>query len=484
MFGRRYKFRRTTLITAGLLAFLAGLGFARVGIIISGGIIVVAALLCLAAIRRQRLPAILGVLLFGFTLGWWRGQTVMAQLQPLKQLNGKHIVATVQAESDAVYDNRKELSFDASHLHVKTPTDTRLPGQLLIAGFGEPAVYKGDVIQIEGKVYNSRGSRQLRMSFAQLKILGRSGSPIDNTRRKYVAGMESALPEPLASFGMGLLIGQRNTLPDTVTTALSVVGLTHIIAVSGYNLTIIMRGVRRVLRGRSKYQTTAISLLLIGLFLLITGFSASIVRAAIVSVLSLTAWYYGRSFRPILIIALAAAMTAGWNPLYIWSDIGWYLSFLAFFGVMIVAPLINTRLFGEREPKALTGLLTESLCALLMTIPFVLYIFHQISVIALLANLLIVPLVPIAMLLAMVAGLGGMILPILGGIIAWPARILLTYILDLVQLLSRIPSALVQRQLSLVFMLFLYVCVMIFAVVIWRVTEKKRAIIKTITNGE
>ncbi len=88
-----------------------------------------------------------------------------------------------------------------------------------------------------------------------------------------------------------------------------------------------MRGVRRALRGRSKYQTTAISLMLIGSFLLITGFSASIVRAAIVSVLSLGTWYYGRNFRPILIIALAAAMTAGWNPLYIWSDY-WLVSIL------------------------------------------------------------------------------------------------------------------------------------------------------------
>lgn len=472
------KFRRSTVITIGLLAFLAGLGFAKAEWHITGGVIVVAGLMTLATAKRKSVPLIFCTLLFGFLLGWWRGQVVLQQLAPLKQLDGKHIVATVQAESDAVYDKRKELSFDASHLHVEDPVDTRLPGQLLIAGIGEPAIYRGDIVQIEGKVYKSRGSRQLRMSFASLKVRGRSDSPIDNTRREYSAGMQSALPEPLASFGMGLLIGQRSTLPAEVTTALSVVGLTHIIAVSGYNLTIIMRGVRRILKGRSKYQTTVLSLALIGLFLLITGFSASIVRAAIVSSLSLLAWYHGRTFRPLLLLALVAAITAGWNPLYIWSDIGWYLSFLAFFGVMIVAPLVNKRLFGTREPKALTGILTESLCALLMTIPFVLFIFHQISLIAIFANLLIVPLVPLAMLLALVAGLGGMLLPVLGGIIGWPARILLTYMLDLVELLSRIPNALVQRQLSLLSMLFVYVCVLLFVAVLWRTTEKKRDIIR------
>lgn len=481
---KSWQFRRTTVITLGLLAFLLGLGFARTKVLLPPELLVGSVLFFLVTVFRLKFPAILTVLLLGFVLGWWRGQVFFQQLQPLIALDGKHIVATVQAESDAVYDDRSQLSFDASHLYVIDPKDKMLPGKLLIAGFGEPAVYKGDIVQIEGKIYMSRGSRQLRMSFAGLQVLGRSNSPVDSTRRRYAAGMETALPEPLASFGLGLLIGQRSTLPDTVTTALATVGLTHIIAVSGYNLTIIMRAVRRMLRGRSKYQIAVLSLVLMALFLLMTGFSASIVRAAIISGLSLLAWYYGRTFRPLLLIALTAALTAGWNPLYIWSDIGWYLSFLAFFGVLMVAPLINSRLFGSKEPKALTALLTESLCALLMTIPFVLYIFSQISIVALIANLLIVPLVPIAMLLALFAGLAGMLVPVLSGIVALPARILLTYMLDLVELMSRIPHALVQRQLPLTAMLFLYGCVSLFVLVLWRTTEKKRAILASETSEE
>lgn len=480
----RRQYRRTTIITLGLLAFLLGLGFARTKTFLPPELLVSSFLFFLVTVFRLKLPAVLTVLLLGFVLGWWRGQVFLQQLQPLQALDGQHIVATVQAETDAVYDDRKQLSFDASHLHVSDPADEILPGRLLIAGFGEPAIYKGDIVKIEGKIYASRGSRQLRMSFADMEVLGRSNSPVDSIRREYAAGMESALPEPLASFGLGILIGQRSTLPDSVTAALSAVGLTHIIAVSGYNLTIIMRAVRRLLRERSKYQVTIISLALMGLFLLMTGFSASIVRAAIVSGLSLLAWYYGRTFRPLLLIALTASVTAGWNPFYIWSDIGWYLSFLAFFGVLIVAPLINARLFGSKAPKVLTALMTESLCALLMTIPFVLYIFSQVSLVALLANLLVVPLVPIAMLLALVAGLAGMLVPVVSGIVALPARILLTYILDLVELMSRIPHALVQRQLPLWAMLFLYGCVSLFVLVLWRTTEKKRVILASETSEE
>lgn len=466
------KFRRTGVLTVGLLAFLAGLGFARTEVTLSHELFISALLLFLVSILRLRVPAVLSILLFGFVLGWWRGQVFLQQLQPMESLAGQRIVATVQADSDAVYNDRSQLEFDASHLHVTDPIDEVLPGRVVVAGFGEPAIYKGDIVQVEGKVYPSRGSRQLRMSFADLEVLGRTSSPVDGLRREFVAGSETALPEPLASFGLGLLIGQRSTLPDEVTAQLGAVGLTHIIAVSGYNLTIIMRGVRRALKKRSKYQTTVLSLLLMAVFLLMTGFSASIVRAAIVSGLSLAAWYYGRTFRPVLLLALTAAITASWNPFYLWSDIGWYLSFLAFFGVLVIAPLISNRLFGNKEPKALTALFIESVCALVMTIPFVLYIFEQVSLIALVANLLIVPLVPLAMLFALFAGLGGMLLPVLSGLIALPARFLLTYMLDVVQLLSRVPHALVERQLSLPSMLFLYTCVCSFVIVLWRKTTK------------
>ncbi len=484
MLQRGLRFRRTTIITLGLIAFLLGLGFARSKTLVTPEVLIASSVIFIATVAKRKIPAVLGVLLFGFVLGWWRGQVFFQQLQPLLALDGQHIVATVQADSDAVYNDRKELSFDASHLEVSDPDYWELPGRLLISGFGEPAIYRGDVVRIEGKVFVSRGSRQMRMSFAEMKVLGRSSSPIDSVRRKFAAGMETALPEPLASFGMGLLIGQRSTLPDSVTLALSAVGLTHIIAVSGYNLTIILRAVKRWLHNRSKYQITVISLSLMSLFLLMTGFSASIVRAAIVSGLSLLAWYYGRTFRPLLLIVLVAALTAGWNPFYIWSDIGWYLSFLAFFGVLVVAPLVNKRLFGTSEPKVLTALLVESLCALLMTIPFVLYIFNQISLVALAANLLIVPLVPLAMLLVLIAGLAGMLLPVMSGVIALPARILLTYMLDLVELMSRIPHALIQRQLPLAAMLFLYGCVCLFVLVLWQVTNKKHDTITEITSGE
>ena len=113
--------------------------------------------------------------------------------------------------------------------------------------------------------------------------------------------MQTALPEPNASFGLGILVGQRNNLPTELYQQMIMVGLVHIVAVSGYNLTILVRAVGR-LKLFSKYQQLILSLLVIAAFLLVTGFSASIVRAAIVSTLGLIAWFYGRKPQPIVIL--------------------------------------------------------------------------------------------------------------------------------------------------------------------------------------
>ena len=469
---RSFRFKRTTVITVSLLAFLAGLGLAKTGIYFPGYLVWLALLVFIAFGKRLQSIGIIAVVLLGISIGWWRGSTFLQKLVPYQDLSQETVVMQVKADSDGVYGKNTQLEFDGANVRIIKPYQATVPGKVKIGGFGEQAIYRGDIVQAEGKLYPTRGSRQASVGFAELKVLGRSDSVIDKVRLRFIAGMESALPEPLASFGLGLLIGQRTTLPDSVSKQLAVVGLTHIIAVSGYNLTIIVEAVRRFAGRRSKYQTTVISLALVALFLAVTGLSASIVRAAIVSVLGLMAWYYGRTFKPLLLLSLAAVITAGWNPLYLWSDVAWYLSFLAFYGILVLVPLVVRRLFSQRQPKSLTILLMETMGAQIMTAPFILYIFGVGSTIAVFSNLLIVPLVPLGMLLALIAGLAGMIVAPLAGWLAWPAKVLLTYMLDVINILSHVPHAAITRNLPLLSLIFLYIVLGFVTFVLWRRTEK------------
>jgi competence protein ComEC len=470
------------MLMFGCAAFLCGLVLARLHLSLSGWVVLPLLLPAMLLLRRRTWLATVVVVVAGLCLGVWRGAVYYQQLEPYRDWAHHKVEFTATADGDAIYGQNGQLSFVVRDVDFKYPQPVHAPGHIKIGGYGETMVYRGDQLQISGSLYPTRGANQASVGFAKMHRLQSGGSPIDTLRRKFAAGMQSALPEPLASFGLGLLVGQRNTLPESVSQTLLMVGLTHIIAVSGYNLTILLEASRRMLGKSSKAVSTGLALLLIFGFLLIAGTSASIVRAAVISIIGLSAWYYGRSVRPVLLILLAAAGTTYANPVYLWSDISWYLSFLAFFGIMVLGPLITGKLYGDKEPPLLLAVVIESVCAEIMTLPVILYIFGQMSLVSLLANMLVVALIPLGMLLSLIAGLAGMCIGSVSGWFAWPAHLLLTYMLDVVGLLSRIPHVFQQeRYLSVVDMTACYAIVLALVGFAYAMTRRKRADLAVVT---
>jgi competence protein ComEC len=473
------RVRRAALVISACLGLFGGVAVAHVWQAAIGGWGLWALLpFVLYGLRRHGVVALCLLTIFCFGVGLQRGSQVMEQLAPYHSLAMHKVAIVGRATEDGVYGKRSQLTFGLDHARLVSPIRTDLPGNIKIAGFGVSSVYRGDVVRITGKLYPTRGNNQASISFANIQVLKSEPSTIDEFRRTFAAGMSSALPEPQASFGLGLLIGQRSTLPDDVSQTLTTVGLTHIIAVSGYNLTIMVVAARRLLGGRSKFQSTALCLALITVFLLITGNSPSIVRASIISVLGIAAWYYGREIKPLVLLLTAAAASVLANPLYLWGNVSWYLSFLAFYGVLVVAPLVTKRMYNRRKPKLVMQIIIESSCAQLVTLPYVLMVFGQVSLVALLANVLVVALIPLAMVLCLVAGLAGMFLPAVAGWFAWPAMLLLTYMLGIADVLARVPHALVEHiGFSIELMVCTYAAAAAVVSLLWHKTVKERDIL-------
>lgn len=456
---------------AGFIGCLLGLGLARLAPV-SAETFGVAGLVLLLLAWRVRQVLFIAMLCCGICLGIWRGAAYEHGLEAWNDWYDRPVTLRVVASTDAIYGKHSQLSFTAEH--VVLPDGRLVRGHLQVGGFGENMVYQGDELVVAGKLRDGYGSYMGTISFAKLQLVAHHDSPVANLRRKFAAGMASALPEPGASFAMGVLIGQRSGLSDEVKQDLLMVGLTHIIAVSGYNLTIILHATRKLLAGQSKRLALLLALALIGIFLLITGSSASIVRAAIVSMLSIMTAYYGRTMPPLNLISLAAVITAWANPLYIWTDASWYLSFLAFFGVMILAPCVNAKLPKRVQDSVLVGVGIESLSAEAMTLPYILHVFGQMSFVGLLGNILVVALIPLAMLLGLFAGLAGMF-HICVGYIALPARLLLMYMLDAAHVLAGLPHVFTENiSLTTNQMLVAYLIVSVMSVVLWRQTKQRR----------
>ena len=267
-------------------------------------------------------------------------------------------------------------------------------------------------------------------------------------RDRFAEGVSNAIQEPSASLGLGYVVGQRRGLPEELDISLQAAGLTHIVVASGYNLTILVRIARRLFERISKYLSFLASTAMIVGFVGITGLSPSMSRAGLITGLSLVAWYYGRSFHPMFLLPFAMAITVLVQPNYGWGDLGWQLSFAAFAGVMFVAPLLQAYLFGDIPEKPLVRILVETISATIATLPIIILSFGQFSIVAPVANMLILPLVPLAMLLTFVAGLAGMIVPILAPLIGLPGEGVLSYMVHAATFMGNIPWAVQEAELS------------------------------------
>lgn len=384
-------------------------------------------MVALVLFRQRTIIVLVLAIVCGSVLGLWRGGIAYQSVAQYDVLFGSKAELVGRVLDDPVYDDKGRQDFRVGSVVID---DQAMVGQVRIKAHAN-GLRRGDMVRVKGKLLDGFGNYQASMYFAEVNIVGRSRSPIETLRRKFFAAVYSVLPEPQASLGLGFLVGLRSALPDDFDEQLRTAGLTHIVVASGFNLTILVRLSRRILARYSKYQAFVGSIALICAFLAVTGASPSMVRAAVVTVLSLIAWYYGRRFQPVLIILLGAALTAGFNPLFIWYDLGWWLSFLAFAGVLVLAPLLSAQFYGQKSPPLLVQVAIETTAAQIMAMPLILYTFGDMSLVALAANVAVVPLIPLAMLATFVAGVAGFVLS--GGFAAWfalPAQVMLSYIVS------------------------------------------------------
>jgi competence protein ComEC len=452
-------------MTLGFVSFLVGIGLVGVGAHLYGLLWPLLAIgLLILCRKRMMLVAVPAVIASGLLVGNWRGSDSRQQIDAYTPLFGQKVSLQGNVVEDPTYDDDSQQVMLLEHIVVN---NRALPGTVRVKTLAPVEPRRGDRVQVGGKLYDGFGNYQASLYYADMQVTEVAKSPIDTLRREFAARIYGLLPDTQAGLGLGFLLGIKSSLPDSLNDELKLLGLTHIVVASGYNLTVLVRLARRFLAKSSHYQMTIASFAMIAGFVAVTGFSPSMSRAALVAGLSVLAAYYGRRIHPALLISLAAAITAAVNPLYVWVDIGWWLSFLAFAGVMMLSPLLQRRIFGEREPKLLGQVVLETVSAEILTLPLVVLIFGNLSVLSLLSNVLVVPLIPLAMLLTFVAGAIGTFIPF----VAWPAIWLLGYVCQLVHVLSQVSWASVPLAISPLIFIICNAAVFIVGLLLWRKTK-------------
>jgi competence protein ComEC len=236
-----------------------------------------------------------------------------------------------------------------------------------------------------------------------------------------------------------LLFGIKSDLPDSLSNNFNQAGLTHIIALSGFNITIIAASLLWLLRFLPLRWRFSLAMAVIILFVLMTGASPSVTRAAIMGILVLLAGMTGRLADSGIALLLAAVAMLLDNHIVLSHDVGFQLSFAATIGIIYLSPVFED--IFKKIPRWLSGYLSPTLAALVFSTPLLVYQFERLSLIAPLSNLLVLPVVALAMGLGFIAVIGGLVYPPVGlaiGLLAvWP----LNYIIGVANTLARLPAA-------------------------------------------
>ncbi len=259
-------------------------------------------------------------------------------------------------------------------------------------------------------------------------------SVLQTLRQILLERLGELFPEPAASLAAGLLLGVRRSIPYQVITDFRRAGLTHILAISGYNIVILIVFVTTLFSFLPRKISTWISLGVIFLFTILVGASASVVRASIMGSLSLMARLFGRKsagMRSLFITGLAMVL---FDPSILFSDIGFQLSFAATAGILLFCRGLEGFLKIIPETLGMRTSLATSLAAQVFTTPLIFWHFGGISFISPLANLAVLPLVPLLM-------LGSFSALILGKILAAPTWILFEIVLAIIHFVASWPFA-------------------------------------------
>ncbi len=426
--------------------------------IAGGGIFVFGLLLLIfALLKRDRRKIVFGFCILALAFGVWRSHEVMSRRPP--EISGS-FKNDQRVNFNGVVVEEPDRRSDFAQYVLKNED----LGRILVKINLYPEYFYGDVLTISGNLetpvrqltdsgfdyqnYLAKDNIFLIIRYPEVTLLNHPESLnfyayLLILKRNFITIIEKILPEPSSSFLAALLVGARRTLPDNLVNAFNTTGTSHIVAISGYNISIISIMLLNFLSylflpRRFIFWIVIICLLM---FTLIAGAGASVVRASIMGGLLVLAGREGRFYLVTNAIVFAGAAMLFFNPYLLRYDTGFQLSFLAALGLIYLAPYFNRWFAGLPNFLSFRTNLSATLSAQIMTLPIIFWEFGRVSLISTLANVLILPAIPTTMFFGFLAGLSGFISLKIAAILILPAWLLLSYQIWVVKFLSLVPFA-------------------------------------------
>ncbi len=471
MLSQIERMTRSKIFLFLLLAFIGGVGSGSFFDISPEAVLVIAIIaISLVAIFYRRRSKILNFkitfsafLILAFSAGILRFDSSESLTKVLTNFNDKNINVQLLGH----INDEPEKLFDKQRLILKTK-GIQIPGykiftneKVLITTNLYPEFKYGDYILVEGKLQSAKKfddfdyaaylAKDSIFSLSYYPKIEKTAGEISTFEKIKISlfrnifkfknifedSVSRSIAEPNASFINGILLGSREGIPQNLKEAFNKTGTIHLLAISGYNITIIALYISYFLtvfmRRQKAFWVTVLGIIL---FTILTGASASVIRAAIMGILILLAYQAGRFYNMTNSIVFAGAAMIALNPKVLRFDLGFQLSFLATLGLIYLAPLIQKITKNFPEFFKFKESIITTVSAQIMVLPVLLYNFKTFSPVSVPANALILPFIPLTMLFGFLSGILGLAWSPLGNLVGLVAWLLAEYEILIVRLFS------------------------------------------------
>lgn len=383
----------------------------------------------------------------------------------------------------------KNAKYEIAVQSVKSPAgnggekSSEVDGKVLVTLGNYPRYEYGDELEISGKLVSPKnfstgedGESEFDyrsflakddiyslMNYPKVRVIAENqGSRFYRAvyviKNKFEENLEKILPEPHSSFLAGLLLGSRGGIPEDLKDAFAKTGVSHILAISGYNISILAWFLASLLAFfyLSPRFVFWLSVLSIFIFVLLTGAEPSVIRAAIMGSLVLLARKEGRVYSVANAIVFAGAAMLFADPFILRYDVGFQLSFLATLGLILILPRLENYFQNLPAVLGLKEAFLATTSAQAAVLPLLLYNFGNLSLVSVAVNVLILPAVPFAMFFGFIAGAASFIALPLGKVLGFFAWALLSYEIKIVEIFSAVPFGFFKISYFPVYLVILY----------------------------
>jgi competence protein ComEC len=379
--------------------------------------------------------------------------------------------------------NEKVLASTNLYSDIKYGDKINFSGKLEKPGVieSDPSVGSG---QSAGRpfdygAYLSKDDIYYTMGFAQIDLISRNnGNPIISfllkVKESFVNKMKNVFQEPQASLLAGLLVSGKQALPVSVLDEFKRAGVVHIVVLSGYNIMVVAEFFRRILGFLSLRIASSVSILGIVLFVLMTGATATVVRAAIMALIAVSGKMFGRGYSVHRALLVAGFLMLIQNPKILIFDPSFQLSMLATIAMIYVSPIVERYLTRVSDKWGMKQILSATISTQIFVLPFLLYSMGNISIVSLFSNILILAFVPYTMLVGFIATILAYINTILALPFTYVSHLMLSWILGVAHILGNLSWASLNVSSFSIWAMILVYIIYVFGLIFLSKQEKTK----------